>query len=57
MGNRQNLPHSQLTENKPKNKTEHLQKKVISHFYRKKFARPVCDFDKLISASKRTEKW
>jgi hypothetical protein len=40
MGNRQNLTHSQLTENKPKNKTEHLQKKVISHFYRKKFARP-----------------
>jgi hypothetical protein len=40
MGNRQNLPHSQLTENKRKNKTEHLQKKVISHFYRKKFARP-----------------
>jgi hypothetical protein len=39
MGNRQNLPHSQLTETKPKNKTP--SEKVISHFYRKKFARPV----------------
>mgnify|MGYP007092086777 CR=1 FL=1 len=26
MGNRQNLPHSQLTETKLKNKTTHLQK-------------------------------
>ena len=35
MGNRQNLPHSQLTENKPKNKTEHLQKKSSATFTEK----------------------
>ncbi len=41
MGNRQNLPHSQLTENKPKKQNQPPSEKVISHFYRKKFARPV----------------
>jgi hypothetical protein len=40
MGNRQNLPHSQLTENKPKSQNQPPSEKVISHFYRKKFARP-----------------
>ena len=40
MGNRQNLPHSQLTETKPKQQNQPPSEKVISHFYRKKFARP-----------------
>jgi hypothetical protein len=40
MGNRQNLPHSQLTETKPKQQNQPPSEKVVSHFYRKKFARP-----------------
>jgi hypothetical protein len=35
MGNRQNLPHSQLTEIKLKNKTTHLQKKSSATFTEK----------------------
>jgi hypothetical protein len=35
MGNLKNLPHSHLTENKPKNKTEHLQKKSSATFTEK----------------------
>jgi hypothetical protein len=35
MGNRQNLPHSQLTETKLKNKTTHLQKKSSATFTEK----------------------
>ncbi len=38
MGNRQNLPHSQLIEMKPKSQNQTPSEKVISHFYRKKFA-------------------
>ncbi|MGL4401397.1 MAG: hypothetical protein ACRCXD_16145, partial [Luteolibacter sp.] len=42
MGNRQKLPHSRLTETKPKSHHQPPSEKVISHFYRKKIARPSC---------------
>jgi hypothetical protein len=41
MGNRQNLPHSQLTETKLKNKTTHLQKKSSATFTENNLRGPV----------------
>jgi hypothetical protein len=41
MGDRQNLPHPQLTETKQQNQPP--SEKFISHFYRKIFARPVSE--------------
>jgi hypothetical protein len=40
LGDWQSLPLPQLTENKPKTHKQPPSEKVISHFYRKKFARP-----------------
>ncbi len=41
LGNRQSLHHSQLTETKPKKRTQPPSEKVISRFNRKRFARTV----------------